>query len=345
MTRQPERALGQEQPEHPDDHAGGGADQHHPAPALDAVGRERHQPPGEEGDDRHGDEHDRLVHRKGASTNPARHQLGDVGIDGDDLDADADAGEEAPEQQAFRRGLAGHDHGCRGIAEQRIGEDRAAAKTVGEEAEEEGADEQAGKGRGDEGADAGEAEEGRCRRREQSAAAQTRRDVAGQEQIVDLETAAEREQDDEPPDIGRPRHRLEPSRDLVRSGWCSAELKACVDADNAHDVLPVARRSRAVPGGSSLWFFVSLCRTAPCWRVGAGNPEEHIDGSVRDFRTKLSTRHCERSEAIQDPSAGISGLLRCARNGSYPTSSACQCPPRTCSAISASINRRISSIA
>lgn len=238
MARQPERALRQEQPEHPDDHAGGGADQHHPAPALDAIRRERHQPPGEEGDHGHGDEHDRLIHRKGASTHPARHQLGDVGIDGDDLDADADPGEEAPEQQAFRRGLAGHDHRRRAVAEQRTSEDRAAAKTVGEEAEEEGADEQAGEGCSDEGADAGEAEEGRCRRGEQSAAAEPRRDIAGQEQIVDLETAAEREQDNEPPDIRRRRHRLEPPRDLVRSGWCSAELKACVDADNAHEVLP-----------------------------------------------------------------------------------------------------------
>ena len=47
-----------------------------------------------------------------------------------------------------------HDHRCRGIAEQRKGEDRAPAEPVGEKAEEEGADEQTGEGRGDEGADA-----------------------------------------------------------------------------------------------------------------------------------------------------------------------------------------------
>jgi len=48
----------------------------------------------------------------------------------------------------------------------------------------------------------------------------------------------------------------------------------------------VARVMRAVPGGSSLRLFGKLCRTAPCWRAGSGNPEEHIDGSVRDFRRR-----------------------------------------------------------
>ena len=90
------------EPQDPDHHAGGGADQHHPAPAVEPVGRDRHQPPGEERDDGNGDEHHRLVDREGAAAHPARHQFGDVGVDGDDLDADADAGDEAPQQHARR---------------------------------------------------------------------------------------------------------------------------------------------------------------------------------------------------------------------------------------------------
>ena len=52
----------------------------------------------------------------------ARHQLGDEGIDGNQLDADPDAGDEAPEVDAEPGGL-GRDHhrGCR-IPEQGVGE-------------------------------------------------------------------------------------------------------------------------------------------------------------------------------------------------------------------------------
>ena len=91
----------------------GGADQHHPAPAIDPVGRQRHQPPRQGRDDGDRDEHDGLIDRKGAAAHPARHQFGDIGVDGDDLDADADPGDEAPQQQAAGGGLARHHHGGR----------------------------------------------------------------------------------------------------------------------------------------------------------------------------------------------------------------------------------------
>ena len=203
MARQPERALRQVQPQDPDHHARGGADQDHPAPAVEAHGRQRHQPPGEEGHDRHRDEHHGLVDRERAAAHPARHELGDIGVDGDDLDADADPGKEAPQQHAAGGGLERHDHRRRAIGEQRPGEDRAAAEPVGEEAEEERSDEQSGKRRRNERADAGEAEERVAWWRSKLAAGQPRRDIAGQEQVVDLETAAKRQQDHEPPEITR----------------------------------------------------------------------------------------------------------------------------------------------
>ncbi|GCC49454.1 hypothetical protein chiPu_0033376, partial [Chiloscyllium punctatum] len=156
-------------------------------------------------------QHHSLVDRKGPAAHPARHQLGDVGVDGDDLDADSDPGDEAPQQEAARRGLARHDDGRCAVEQQRVSEDGLAPVTIGEEAEAEGADEQAGESRRDEGADAGEAEEGLRRRGHQPAAREARRDIAGEEQIVDFEATAEREQNHQPPDIAGRRQRLEPS--------------------------------------------------------------------------------------------------------------------------------------
>ena len=158
-----------------------------------------------------------MIDGEGAAPHPARHQFGDIRIDGDDLDADADPGDEAPQQYAIRRGLAGHHHRGRAIAEQREGEDGAAAEFVGEEAEEERADEQSGKGRGDKGADPGKAEKSLRCGCQQAAAVEARRDVAGEEEVVDLEPAAERQQDHQPPDIGRGGQGLQPPRDFVGS--------------------------------------------------------------------------------------------------------------------------------
>jgi hypothetical protein len=70
------------------------------------------------------------------------------------------------------------------------GEDRAAAVTVGEMAEEDGADEQAGEQREHEGADAGDAigaedvEDAERFRLEVARADQARRDIGGEEQVV-----------------------------------------------------------------------------------------------------------------------------------------------------------------
>ena len=135
VAREPGRAFGHKQPQHPDHHAGGSADQHHPAPAIEVHGRQRHQPPREERHDRHGDEHHRPLDDEGAPAHPARHELGDVGVDGDDLDSDADPGDEPPHPHPARAGLERHDHRGRAVGKQRPGEDRAAAEPVGEKAE------------------------------------------------------------------------------------------------------------------------------------------------------------------------------------------------------------------
>jgi hypothetical protein len=86
---------------------------------------------------------------------------------------------------------------------------------VGEETQEERADEQSGEGRRDKGADSGKAEKGLRGRGQKPAAVQPRRDIAGEEQIIDFETAAERQQNDEAPGIGRGGQAFEPARYLV----------------------------------------------------------------------------------------------------------------------------------
>jgi hypothetical protein len=87
---------------------------------------------GEGGDDRHADEADRLVDRKGAPAKALGRKLTQIGADGHHLDAEANAGDEAPEVQA--RGVVlerDHDVGRR-VPEKRPGEDRPAAEAVGE---------------------------------------------------------------------------------------------------------------------------------------------------------------------------------------------------------------------
>jgi hypothetical protein len=179
-----------------------------------------------------------LIDREGAAAHRTRHQLGDIGVDGDDLDADADPGDETPQQQAAGCALARHRHRRRGVAKQRKGEDRPPSEPVGQEAQEERAGEQSGKGRGDEGANPRKAEKRLRGRGQQPRASESRCDVAGKEQVVDLETAAERQQDHQPPQIGRAGQAFETLRNFVRTAACGAKIKSRVDIDGAHEFPP-----------------------------------------------------------------------------------------------------------
>ncbi len=87
--------------------------------------------------------------------------------------------------------------------QQRPGEDRSSAKTVGEKAARDRADEQPGEERRNEARDAGRAEEPRRRGRENAAFNETGRDVAREEKIVQLEKESETEQQNQLPDRAR----------------------------------------------------------------------------------------------------------------------------------------------
>ena len=181
----------------PDHERADRADDHHPAPAVEAEDRSRHQMPGEERDDRHGRIHDALVVGEGGPALLLGHQLGQIGVDVHQLDAEADAGDEPPQIDGLRRRLKRHDQRAGGIPEQREGEDRAAAEAVGEPAESERADEHPGEQRGDEAGEALQVEQALRGRLEQPGFEHAERDVGREEQIVELEPAAERKERDQ----------------------------------------------------------------------------------------------------------------------------------------------------
>ena len=165
LLGEPARAFRQGPPQEDDDRRGERPDQHHPAPALEPQGRGRHEHIGQEGNDRHADEADRLVDGEGAPAQALGRDLAQIGADRHHLDAKADAGDEAPEVEAGGVVLKRHhDVGGR-IPEQRPGEDRPAAEAVGEKAAEKRADEEAGEKGGDEARDSGRPEQARGRRR------------------------------------------------------------------------------------------------------------------------------------------------------------------------------------
>src|SRR5207248_8855242 len=107
--------------------------------------------------------------------------------------------------------------------DQRKGEDRAPAVAVGEMAEKDRADEQSGEQGEDECPYAGHpigrehAERTERFRREIARLEEARRDIGGQEKVVELKAAAERDQRDQHPDMPRHRQPVEPGGELRRA--------------------------------------------------------------------------------------------------------------------------------
>ena len=202
MLSEPARTFRNAPPDPPDQDRAARAEQHHPAPAIQAKRSARNQQPGEKRDHRHGAKLDGLIDRERAAAQVGRHQFRQIGVDGDQLDADADAGDEAPQVEAEDIVLERHDDARDGVPEQRVSEDGAAAETVGHEADERGSDEESGEHGGDEARDAGGAEEAGRGGRQDAGADQAGGDVAGEEDIVELEEAAQGDEGNARPDAG-----------------------------------------------------------------------------------------------------------------------------------------------
>ena len=84
-----------------------------------------------------------------------RDEFGDIGVDGHQFDADADAGNEAPEIDGEARGLERHDGSRDRVPDQGEGEHGAATVLVGHMAQADRTDEQASEQGEDECADTG----------------------------------------------------------------------------------------------------------------------------------------------------------------------------------------------
>ncbi|CAI8713849.1 hypothetical protein EMIT093MI4_110117 [Pseudomonas sp. IT-93MI4] len=95
-----------------------------------------------------------------------------------------------------------HQHRGHGVPDQREGEDRAPAESIGQRAEQAGAEEQAEEGRRRERCLIGEAEHALIAGGEDPVTDQSRTDVGGLEQIVEFEETTNRQQRDQSPDRG-----------------------------------------------------------------------------------------------------------------------------------------------
>src|SRR5580698_6048987 len=105
--------------------------------------------------------------------------------------------------------LARHHYRCGGVPQQRSCENQAPAVAIGGETEEQRADEESCERGCDEAGESVEAEERRGRACEEPAAYQTGPDVGGEKQIVIFEPAAERQQQNQRPDVARSGQALE----------------------------------------------------------------------------------------------------------------------------------------
>ena len=210
MIGEPAGALRHAQPNPPDENRADAADQHNPAPAFEAKGRNRHQPPGKKGHNRNDRKLHRLVYGKDPAAMRSGHQLGEVGVDCHQFDPDADAGNKSPHIQAKGIGLKRHDGTCRSVPEQRARKDCTTAEPVCNKTKHQCANEQPGEQRGDETGDSCCAEKPRCCGGQNPAVYQTGRDEAGEHQVVKFEEPAQRKQDDANPEGPRHRQPVEP---------------------------------------------------------------------------------------------------------------------------------------
>ena len=161
---EPARAFRQAESHEPDDQRAGRADQHDRAPVVEAEGRGSLQAPGEQRANRHGEKHDELIEAERAPARLRGNQLGNIGVDRHQFDADADARDEPPDDEIEAIGLKRHDRRGDGVPNQRSREHAAAPEPVGDLAERQRSHPQPGEGREDEDAEAGDSSRSPARR-------------------------------------------------------------------------------------------------------------------------------------------------------------------------------------
>ncbi len=191
-------------------------DQHDPAPAVEPERGARHQQIREKRHHRHRRKADCLLAGESAAANLLGDQFGNVRADRHQFDANSDTGKKAPEIEPCGAVLKGHHYIGHGVPQQRIREDRAASEAIGEKATRNRADEKPRKKRGDKTRHTRRAEQAVRGRGQQPALDESWRDVAGVQQIIELEEKAEAQQHDELPDGARGRQTVESCGNAAR---------------------------------------------------------------------------------------------------------------------------------
>ena len=176
--------------------------------------------PAQQCDYRHRAKRDELVGSEGATAFTRRDQLRDVGVDRHQLDAQGNSGDKAPQIGAEAGGLEGQDQGGDRISDQRPDEDGASAEPVRGRAENDAADEQPGESCENESAGAGHAEpcqppeDAERSRGEQPGITHPGNNVGREEEIIELEHPAKRQQQDHGPHVTGRRQPIQPGRDF-----------------------------------------------------------------------------------------------------------------------------------
>src|ERR1700758_5537887 len=76
------------------------ADQDYPPPPVETEGTSRHQDPRQQGNQGHDAELNNLIYSESAAAKLPGHQFGDVGVNSDQLNSDANTGDEPPGNNA-----------------------------------------------------------------------------------------------------------------------------------------------------------------------------------------------------------------------------------------------------
>ena len=131
-----------------------------------------------------------------------RYPFGKIGIDGHQLDAEANADQEAEQDNHLCALLERHQQRKRAVPRQRAHKGQAATKTVGVGRKQTRADKQTEESSGGKCGLVGDAEHARRTGMKHARRHQAGADIAGFKQIVELKEAAQRQQRDKAPQAG-----------------------------------------------------------------------------------------------------------------------------------------------
>lgn len=199
---EPAWRFGDAEPQNPRDDRPTRADNRDPAPAVDAERRIGHQRPGEECSNRIRRRADQRGEGECRAAPLDRHQLRQIGVDCDELDADPDAGEKAPEDEAGIGRLKGHDEGGDAIPDERGRKHRAPPEIIRQRREALRPDQHPGEGRRHEARVAVDVEKALRRRHHDPGFVETGGDERDEPVVEHVEKRTQRQQHDKAAHIG-----------------------------------------------------------------------------------------------------------------------------------------------